>query len=165
MVSGDVKGLCWDFFIPAKVGGRNSSNFTVAYVSFKWVVKKKHWLNYGGGLEKKDKSQILQDEEKMLGQKIMAKKTRCILYLEKSRLLAKFEPSTWDPFPNLATWQCHSYVTSPGIHPPLEVNEKRAPSFVVGWVLCWRWNPSQLLPWKLTCPLKINGWSMYSLLK
>ena len=23
----------------------------------------------------------------------------------------------------------------------------------------------QLLPWKLTCPLKINGWKMYSLLK
>ena len=26
-------------------------------------------------------------------------------------------------------------------------------------------NLQQLLPWKLTCPLKINGWKMYSLLK
>ena len=27
------------------------------------------------------------------------------------------------------------------------------------------WKISHILPWKLTCPLKIDGWKMYSLLK
>ena len=29
----------------------------------------------------------------------------------------------------------------------------------------FNWSILALLPWKLTCPLKINGWKMYSLLK
>ena len=39
--------------------------------------------------------------------------------------------------------------------------------FINTYRVDWFWgaHTSEILPWKLTCPLKINGWKMYSLLK
>ena len=60
--------------------------------------KRKHWLNYGGGLEKKDKSQILQDEEKNAGTKNYGKKNKMYIIPRKEQVASKIWTLNLGPF-------------------------------------------------------------------
>ena len=99
-MSKNIKNFVGISLFPQKVGGRNSSNFTVAYVSFKWVVKKKALPQLWRWARKKSKQIAnLTRCRKNAGTKIMAKKNK--MSLKKSRLLAKFDPQLGTLFQTL----------------------------------------------------------------